>query len=371
MKILYIFRSLAVWGGIERVLVDKMNNLVSMYNHEVFMLTSCQGNHPIPYPLGENVHIKDLGIQFHKQYQYSGVRRLLYWWRSIRLFEERLSKEIYQLQPDVIVCTTADPVNSVTNVKGNIPLIVESHSICYRTIYDKRLRKRLNAKLLLKGMKRAACVVALTEEDAAEWRKVHQHVKTIPNMVNLNQGGVASLCNKRLIWVGRFDYQKRPMEVIELWKSIYRKFPDWHLDIIGEGEQKQLIEKTMASLGLNIHIFPPTSLIFDYYRNSSILVSTSLFEPFGLVIPEAMSCGLPVVAYDCPFGPGSIISDGINGYLVKKDNREMMIEKICMLMDDISMRREMGKAAFESASRFSANHIMPMWNNLFLSILNK
>ena len=83
MKVLYIFRSLAVWGGIERVLVDKMNYLVSMYGYEVYMLTTCQGNHPVPYLLDNAVHLEDLGIQFHRQYQYRGLKKLWDGWSAL------------------------------------------------------------------------------------------------------------------------------------------------------------------------------------------------------------------------------------------------------------------------------------------------
>ena len=316
MRLLYTFRSLAVWGGIERVLVDKMNYFANMCGYDVYMLTTDQGDHIVPYHLEEHVHLEDLGIQFYKQYRYSGFRRLWDKWQRTRLYEQRLFERIRAIHPDVIVCTTADPVSSIVKVKGEIPLVVESHSICSRTIGGKDIRQRLVAKLLLSGLKHAACVVALTENDALEWRKFHPHVEVVPNMVHLNESQLSSLENKRVIWVGRLDYQKRPIEIIKIWQKVYPMFPDWHLNIYGEGEQLQEIENVINSLNMNIHIHQPTDRIFDAYRESSVLASTSLFEPFGLVIPEAMSCGLPVVAYNCPFGPSSILSDGNDGFLI-------------------------------------------------------
>ena len=373
MRILYVFRSIAYWGGIERILVDKMNYLVSKYGYEVYMLTTDQGAHPIPYQINPEVHVEDMIICFHRQYKFRGLKRFLLAWRMERLFKEKVTEQIRIIKPDIILCTTANYVdmNVLAKTKGDIPLVIESHSIFRQTLVDGGIKRKYVNYMYRKSFKKASTIVVLTEMDAIEWRKIHMCVKVIPDVVHLNEGSLSPLDVNRIIWVGRFDYQKRPLEMIELWRLIYPMFPNWHLDIFGEGEQRQLLEEVVDSLGMNIHINPPTSLIFDCYRNSSILVSTSLFEPFGLVIPEAMSCGLPVVAYDCPFGPGSIISDSINGFLVKMDNREMMIKKICILMGDISLRREMGKAAFESASRFSANYIMPLWNNLFLSILNK
>lgn len=365
MRILYIFRSLAVWGGIERVLVDKMNALVSMYGYEVYMITTDQGRHKVPYHLDEGVHLEDIGIQFHLQYQFSGIRRLKDEYRRMKLFEVKLSSRIKDINPDLIICTTTDPVFSITRVKGDVPLIVEAHNICNRALGEKGLHQRIVAWLLKKGLKKTSCLVTLTEGDAVEWRKIISCVEVIPDMAHLNTGFISSLENKRIIFVGRFDYQKRPMEMIKIWQQVYRSFPDWHLDIYGEGEQLQDVKDLVNSLKMNIHIHLPTSQIFDAYRKSSILVSTSLFEPFGLVLPEAMSCGLPVVVYDCPYGPSMIITNGVNGYLVKSGDMSSFADQLSSLMNDKNLRYQIGTAAVLSSKRYAADRIMPLWIALF------
>lgn len=365
MRVLYVFRSLAVWGGIERVLVDKMNYLVSMYGYEVYMLTTCQGNHPVPYQLDNAVHLEDLGIQFHLQYQYRGLKKLWDGWSRTKRFERLLSERIKEIHPDVIICTTADPVFSIAKVKGDTPLVVESHSICLRTLDVKGLRQRHVARQLLKGLRKAACLVALSEGDANEWRKWGVPVQIIPNIVHLNEGKLSSLDQKHVIFVGRLDYQKRPMLMVQIWKELFPRHPDWHLDIYGEGEQKQALQSVIGSQNINIHLHEPTSQIFEAYRNSSILVVTSLYEPFGLVIPEAMSCGQPVVSFDSPYGPSSMISDGIDGFLVENDNISMFTRRLEQLMDDVLLRLKMGTISVETSKRFSAKEIMPEWKVLF------
>ena len=347
MRVLYVFRSLAVWGGIERVLVDKMNSLVSMYGYEVYMITTCQGNHPVPYQLDNAVHLEDLGIQFHLQYQYRGLKKMWDGWSRTKRFERLLSERIKKIQPDVIICTTADPVFSIAKVKGGIPLVVESHSICTRTLGAKGLRQRHVARVLLKGLKKAACLVALSEGDANEWRKLGIPVQVIPNIVHLNEGKLSSLDQKHVIFVGRLDYQKRPMLMVQIWKELFPRHQDWHLDIYGEGEQKQALQSVIGSQKISIHLHEPTSQIFEAYRNSSILVVTSLYEPFGLVIPEAMSCGLPVVSFDSPYGPSSIITDGDNGFLVEYDDMISFKKRLEKLMDDTLLRLQMGACAVE------------------------
>lgn len=372
MKILYVFRSIAVWGGIERVLVEKMNYLVSMYSYDVYMLTSDQGCHPIPYHLDERVHFEDLGIRFHQKYQYNHLKRYWIGKRLKALYEQKLSDRISSICPDVIVCTTADHIDSLVRLKGAVPLVVESHSICLRTIeqgsswfYRKWYRYRY-----LRNLSQVDVVVALTAGDAEEWRKVHPHVEVIPNIVHLNGGAVSSLENKRAIFAGRFDNQKRPLLLVHIWEKIHLLHPDWQLDIYGEGEMHQMLEKVVGASQANIVVHPPTSQIFDCYRKSSMLLSTSLFEPFGLVIPEAMSCGLPVVAFDCPYGPGDMIADGENGFLIQEGYMNQYVEKLSLLMDSPDLRRKMGSSAVCVAERYKPTSIMPQWKALFERLLH-
>lgn len=372
MRILYIFRSLAVWGGIERILVEKMNYLSSVYGYDVYMITSDQGNHPIPYHLEGKVHFDDLNVRFHQQYQYNIFKRKWLAKKLKRIYEQRLGERIQYIRPDIIVCTTADYIDSLIKLKGTIPMVVESHSICLRTIEDGRywLQRKWNKHLYLTPLSKVDVIVALTEGDANEWRKIHPHVVVIPNIVHLNKGTASTLKNKRVIWVGRFDYQKRPLEMVKIWEKIQPQFPDWQLDIYGEGEQRNELENDVRSSGMNIVVHQPTEHIFDCYRESSILVSTSLFEPFGLVIPEAMICGLPVVSFDCPYGPASIISDGENGFLIPCGDKTAFADKLSLLMSSRDLRINMGKAGIMASKRYEVTQIMPLWIKLFERLLH-
>lgn len=370
MRILYVFRSLAVWGGIERVLVEKMNHLVSMYGYDVYMLTSDQGNHPIPYHLDERVHLEDLNIRFHQQYKYHLFSRIYIANALRKKYKKLLSNRISQISPDVIVCTTADDLSLLTKLKGKVPLVAESHSICLRTIENGRfwLARKLYRYNYIKALSHVDVIVALTEGDAIEWRKIHSNVIVIPDVVHLNDGAVSSLESKRAIFVGRFDYQKRPLLLVGIWKIIHQMHPDWQLDIYGEGELQKELERTVSSADANIVVHSPSERIFDCYRDSSIIISTSLFEPFGLVIPEAMSCGLPIIAFDCPYGPGDMIEEGYNGFLIRDGDIDSFVEKLSLLVSDFALRKKMGEAAVLTAKRYLPASIMPQWKTLFEKI---
>ena len=121
----------------------------------------------------------------------------------------------------------------------------------------------------------------------------------------------------------------------------------------------------LASSVGGIAIHKPTSHIFQAYQVSSLLISTSLFEPFGLVIPEAMSCGLPVVAYDCPYGPSDIITDGVDGFLIKNRDVNSFSIRICQLIESHDLRCQMGQNGILSSQRYNISDIMSKWISLF------
>ena len=102
-----------------------------------------------------------------------------------------------------------------------------------------------------------------------------------------------------------------------------------------------------------------------------MLLLTSLFEPFGLVLPEAMSCGLPVVSFDCPYGPADIITDGVDGFLIKNRDVQAFADRVCQLIEDKELRVRMGQAAIKSSQRYRADVIMPKWKELFERLCQK
>lgn len=367
MRILYITDALAVWGGIERVLRDKTNFLVERYGYDVFIVTTDQGSHSIPYPLDERVHIKDLDVCYHHQYRFRGLKRILKFREKRILFRTRLENYIKEISPDVIVCIRIESIQTILRAKGNIPVICESHSMFYSYRYEKTsFWNRLNLYYLRKQLYKVNSIVALTEGDAKDWRKHNEHVYVIPNVVQLNPlKRNSKLDSKIIIFVGRFSQQKDFGTLIDVWRIVQQRHKDWELHAYGEGELRCHYEKVVADENLNIRMFPPTSNIFEKYVGSSMLVMTSRYEPFGLVLPEAMSCGLPVVAFNCPYGPADIIKNGENGFLI--DNRNIGEFALCVnrLIEDRMLRLKMGECAIISAQRYRSETIMPLWKSLF------
>ena len=369
MKIIYVTDAFAVCGGIERVLADKMNYLVENNGYQLTLVTVNQGEHPLSFNLHHSVCHIDLQVRMHQQYQYHGIKRLLIRRKLNKLLKSRLKEVVVKENSDIIICVKFDFVGVLLKIKGSARLIIESHTLCRAEQIDgSGFIRRMRIFAIKKIIAKTDAVIALTEGDANDWREIHRHVEVIPNVVHLNEGKIASLENKRVIWVGRFDYQKRPLEMIRIWQLVYPQFKDWHLDIYGEGELQRELENVIQSLDMNIHLHQPTDFIFDAYRNSSILVSTSLYEPFGLVIPEAMSCGLPVVAYNCPYGPGKIVINKRTGYLIHENDAISFSVRLSELMENYSLRLLMRKECLIASRKYSASSIMPMWDSIFKRI---
>lgn len=368
MKLLYICDALAIFGGLERVLIEKANWLVEHGGYEVCLLTVNQGNHSICFPLHQDVSHEDLDIRFYGQYHLPFWRRVIRNRQLHRLFRERLKSKIRQLAPDIIICTRLDYICDVVRLKGGIPLVFESHSSCLASCFEgDGIFRRFHVWYLQQAVKKADMTVALTNGDAEEWRKLTPKVCVIPNVVHLNESGSYSDCTaKSVIYVGRFSKQKDVGSLLRIWNVVHQRYPDWCLHIYGGyGEEQDSLLTSIRQMDANIQVHEATSELFIIYKQSSILLLTSWYEPFGLVLPEAMSCGLPAVAFDCPYGPVDIITDGVDGFLISKRSLEDFANRVCQLIDNLDLRVKMGKSGIESSKKYAESCIMPLWKQLF------
>ena len=372
MRVLYFNDAWAIWGGLERVLIEKMNYLADEEDYDIFTITYNQSTHPLPYPLNPKIVHRDLNICLHHQYRYHGLKKYYFKYKLQKLLIKRLQSEIEDIKPDIIVCSRIDLIGYVLKAKKGIPLIYESHCSSKWIEYEGpfwQIKKYCYDRLV----KKVQMIVALTEGDAAEWRKLTPNVCVIPNVVHLNHSNSYSNCTaKSVIFVGRFSKQKDVGSLLRIWTLVHQRQPDWTLHIYGGyGEEQTALHQEIKQMGANIIIHDATSDIMEKYKENSMLLLTSLYEPFGLVLPEAMSCGLPVVAFDCPYGPADIITHGVDGFLVRHRSIEDFADKVCLLMENQELRIKMGKAGIVSSQRYEASKIMPLWKGFFEQLMEK
>ncbi len=374
MRILYVYDVIARFGGMERVIVDKMNCFSNMKNMEVYLLTSNQGQHPIPFELDSKVHYEDLKVQTHLQYRYRGIRRLWERYRRNKMLNRTMADKIQKIKPDILICTTSRLVSTMVRLKGGIPLVAESHSD-FENVMESENNSYWNsikAKKHFRELQKVTAIVTLTKEDAKSWKTIHASVHVIPNLVHLNDAKEYSRCeNQRAIYVGRYCDQKGLPELMSIWAIVHQRHPEWILDMYGDGELDEWLRHEVAALNIGVSVNPPVKDVFSCYRNSSMMLLTSIWEPFGLVLPEAMSCGIPVVSFAGLKGPDSIITDGVDGYLVEKRSIDDFAGRICQLIETPELRQQMGKNAIRSAQRYESDQIMPMWKDLFESLIKR
>ncbi len=369
MKLLYIHSSIAVFGGIERVLVDKMNYFANLPDFEVFLVTFDQGSHSLSFPLDPKIQYTDLGIRFHQQYSLKWPQRLIKKIQLYKQFNQRLKNAICSISPNIIIGTEWTPAIPILINKKNIPYVLESHFgyATVKSIKKAHLFRKISLYLEYKAFSRADLVVSLTNGDFSLWQKRHvKNIRVIPNVVHVYDGkNVSKQTEKKVIFAGRLTEEKDVFSLMKIWEQVYARHKDWELNIFGDGELKSEIEKIISDKNINIQLHTPTRNIFSEFCKSSILVLTSQNESFGLVLVEAMSCGLPVVSFDCPFGPRDIINNGKNGFLISNRNIEVFADKLSILIENQELRVGMGKNAIISSQNYRPENIMPIWRGIF------
>ena len=379
--ILYIWRSMASLAGVERVLSMKINWLAS-HGYKVILVTYEQGPHPIVLPIHPDVKITDLKTPFYKLSQYPLHRRYFKYLRMKKVFLNSLKEVIRDVHPDIVVsiANSMNVMKEIYKASKDAKLIIESHETYFSAmkepVYFQHPILRIVAKLYdrqkLKYVNRFDRIVALTQGDADVWRKhVSTKIEVIPNPLTIPQSVLITEKTKfRIISVGRLEKVKGFDNLIKAFAIIVDKCPQWRLDIIGEGSCKDSLLSLITDQHLEnrISILPPTYNIYTEYQDSDFYVLSSHHEGLGMVLLEAMACGIPCVSYNCDYGPKVLITDSI-GILVEEGSINKLADAMLWMIEHPQERIEMGKRARKAVGKYEKEEIMHTWEELFNSLL--
>lgn len=357
MKLLYITNGITGSGGLERVLSVKASMLAEEFGYEVHMLSLNESGKKPFFLFSKKIHFHSVEV---------GGNPVTY----LLQYKNRLQKKIDQIQPDIIsVCDDALKGFFLPGfISTKAKWIHESHASLLLADRGKGVSLFKKAQHGLKQIlgKRFTTIVLLTEGNKKEWHL--KNLAVIPNPIPFESTQVSSLENKKVMAVGSYSYNKGYDLLLEIWSKIEQNFPAWELHIYGKGTYDNL-HSIAEDLNLkNIHFHAPVPEIEKEYLNSSLLVLPSRSEGFGMVLIEAMSFGLPVVSFNCPNGPADIITDGEDGFLIENGNTTKFAEQLSKLTADDNLRAIMGNNSVSNVQRFSANHIVQKWDQLFKSI---
>jgi glycosyltransferase involved in cell wall biosynthesis len=213
-------------------------------------------------------------------------------------------------------------------------------------------------------------LVVLTSDDERDYAGLAPVVRRIPNALPELDGGVSSLSSQVVVAAGRLNGQKGFDLLIRAWASVVRERPEWKLRIYGSGPLRADLEELIASLGLgdSVALMGATREIGSALAAGSVFALSSRFEGFGMVLVEAMSKGLPVVSFDCPRGPGEIVSDGVDGLLVPPEDVDGLAAALIALTGSGERRRAFGAAALEKSARYSMSSVGAEWDSLLASL---
>lgn len=348
MKLLYITNGISGIGGLERVLSIKASYFAEHLGYEVHIISlNDKADSPF-YTFSSRIIFHEVkttgkGLAYFKSY-IQGMNRV-----------------VREIQPDIIsVCDDG--------LKGlYVPLWIKKGKAAI--IYERHASMRLTGgKLVQKLMELGGYlydkVVVLTHYNLSEWSS--SNLEVIPNPLSFVPQQVSPLNQKKAICVGSISYNKGYDLLILAWEQVATKHPDWTVSIYGKGDTSQL-QKLIDQKGLTKQIVfcGPTSQIQEKYLESSFLILPSRSEGFGMVLIEAMACGLPCISFDCPCGPRDIIEEGKNGYLVEPEQVNLLADAINITIEDPDLLHQMGTYARKSIHAYEIEVIASLWHQLF------
>lgn len=355
MKICFFSGNIARTGGTERVSLLIANGLAQR-EYDVSIL-SMEAGGKAGFGIDENISLSSLHMENEKGF----LKRKIAPYIRLLKYLKKEKPDVF-INIDVILCLYSLPLKCFTKTK----MIAWEH-FNYRS--NNGVKNRDRARVL--AAKLADQIVVLTKADLEEYKKYLKIRHSIDYIYNPAIGESISVDYAQkenvVIASGRLSYPKNFFELLQIWDNVWGDYKDWKLVICGNGEEEAELKKYVADKKIENVIFAGfVRDVEEYYKKSKIMVMTSRFEGFPMVLLEGQKAGLPIIAYDCFTGPSEIIIDGVDGYLIKKNNRDDFISKLKKMMNSNELLQTFSKNAVNDARRFEIDKILDRWEKIVL-----
>jgi glycosyltransferase involved in cell wall biosynthesis len=312
------------------------------------------------FPVGENVTTASLNINN------ADIRKDYF--KSVKRLKKYLRQNDIQIVIDVDVILSSISLAATAFTK--IKVVSWEHYNYF--LKRKSIVRRIARKLAVRYSK---AIVTLTGRDAqfySDQNKVRAQIVTIPNFIEKFPAGYYFGSQKIILSAGHLEVRKGFDLLLESWNKIDASLKEgWKVLIIGEGEEKERLEKQIreTNAGDSVEILPPTGRIEEFYQKAAIYAMSSRAEGLPMTLIEAKSYAIPVIAFDCMTGPQEIINHESDGFLVPCFDTDMYAQSLSKLMQDRLLRRKLSRNALTDRERFLVDNVIDEWKKLLTAEL--
>ncbi len=379
-KIVYCTPALYSAGGTERVVSVKANYFADVLGYDVTIIVTEGKNGNSFFPLSDKVKVINLGLNFEELWNIAFVKKVLLYLKKQRKYKKLLTNELLRIRPDITITTLRREINFINEIPDGSIKIGEQHlsRTNYRKI-DARFSKLYEISFfrwwkdrVVTSLTKLDRLVVLTSDAASEWPEL-TNITMIPDPLSIKVNNRSLLGSKRVITIGRYSYEKGYDILLKIWSIVEKRCTDWQLDIFAMGDPTPYV-KIMDELSIDkkrCHLNSSVVDVENEYINSSILVQPSRTEGFGMVLVEAMACGLPVISFDCENGPRSIISDGEDGFLIPPFEVDLFADRLVQLIIDGELRKKMGEKGQRKSQLYQIDSVGRQWKQLFDELMKE
>ncbi|GAA0820086.1 glycosyltransferase family 4 protein [Streptosporangium amethystogenes subsp. fukuiense] len=380
-RIRYLLLHAYGMGGTIRTVINQANAMAAA-GHEVEIVSVVRRRERPQFEIDPRIRLLTLSDQREGRPVDSTGRRVWRWIRgrivpagefAASYFTERVERAVIDYVSaltDGVLVTTRPALNLISARRAPAGIVKVGQEHMNLATHSEAVRSEIG-----RHYGRLDAVVVLTETDRREYQALlpTTRVERIPNAVGSVRRTPSGKDDRLVVAAGRLVAQKGFDLLIPAFRQVVDRHPDWRLRIYGTGKKKGQLRALLKEhrLGDNVTLMGRTDRLDEELARASFYVLSSRFEGLPMVMIEAMTHGLPVVAFDCPTGPADVLTPEVDGLLVPSRDVDALAAAMIRLIEDRELRRRMGTAAAVAAHDYTPEVVMPLWEKLFAELLDR